>query len=407
MTRTWFCFLALAVGLTVAFSACSHGGTSADGGRGLDSGTAGDSGNCGACGPNQVCAGTTCVDLPAHCPCPKGAYCDLAVNQCKAGCLASTDCEAGYDCGSETRQCAPHVPKFIVENKTDLEVRTVWGSSPTNLYAADVFNLYHSDGSGTWTKVPLDNMYQDFSQIWGTSATNLYVGGQVSTGQTNYAVVFHYDGTSWTPENTPTLSDGALSWHAGTNFVWGSGPNDIYAADRNWSIIHSNGGGLWTIDRSAEEGHGGIWGSGPADIYTGGGTGLLHSNGGGQWSPVAGAPSLGAIWGTGKDDVYGLAYDGVYHSASGAAFTKQTLPVADGMLAALGGTGNDDVYAVGKKGTVLHSKGDGVWTSIASGTTDDLSCVWGAGPGDIYFCAGSETPMGNMVLVTGSVLHFH
>jgi hypothetical protein len=60
-----------------------------------------------ACGPNQVCNGGVCQTLPNSCPCPMGAYCDVASNTCRPGCLADGDCQAGTYCDTTRRSCAP------------------------------------------------------------------------------------------------------------------------------------------------------------------------------------------------------------------------------------------------------------------------------------------------------------
>jgi hypothetical protein len=47
-----------------------------------------------ACGAQQICLAGVCADLPSSCPCPRGAYCDLSSNTCRAGCAFDTDCAA-------------------------------------------------------------------------------------------------------------------------------------------------------------------------------------------------------------------------------------------------------------------------------------------------------------------------
>jgi hypothetical protein len=61
---------------------------------------------CGSCGAGQVCDGTSCVALPAHCPCPLGSYCDLATSSCVKGCLGNDHCPSTERCDTSVFQCA-------------------------------------------------------------------------------------------------------------------------------------------------------------------------------------------------------------------------------------------------------------------------------------------------------------
>ncbi len=57
------------------------------------------------CAANQVCSENACTDLPASCPCPSGAYCNLATNTCNAGCAVNDDCSANQFCNAQ-HQCS-------------------------------------------------------------------------------------------------------------------------------------------------------------------------------------------------------------------------------------------------------------------------------------------------------------
>jgi photosystem II stability/assembly factor-like uncharacterized protein len=52
-------------------------------------------------------------------------------------------------------------------------------------------------------------------------------------------------------------------------------------------------------------------------------------------------------------------------------------------LSGVWGASDGDVYAVGSGGTVVHLAG-GVWSPAASGVTDDLHAVWGSSASDVY-----------------------
>ena len=125
-------------------------------------------------------------------------------------------------------------------------------------------------------------------------------------------------------------------------------------------------GGVWT--KVGRQGNGfdknGLWASGPNDVWMVGerhslATGLplaiehfdgqSFTNGAGQLDPQGSLPALKAIWG------------------------------ADA----------NHVYAVGGNGTIVFWNGT-LWTSILSGTTEDLVAVWGSGPNDVWVASATS-----------------
>jgi hypothetical protein len=177
--------------------------------------------------------------------------------------------------------------------------------------------------------------------VHGTSASDVFVGGLDGT-------MLHFDGSSWTAQETPVTAPvwgiwavapddvwavGGNNLFAGTPFVlhyggaqwslapipvlqrpgvyaffkvWGSGPNDVYIVGQNGAILH------WDGESFTEEGAGisqdliGIWGTGPDDITVVGGRGtaeLAHFDGT-QWhrAPPSSLPGLNGVW-TRRSDV--------------------------------------------------------------------------------------------------------
>lgn len=47
------------------------------------------------------------------------------------------------------------------------------------------------------------------------------------------------------------------------------------------------------------------------------------------------------------------------------------------------GASGSDVFAVGEVGTIIHYDGS-VWTSMDSGTTENLKAVWGSSGSDVF-----------------------
>lgn len=89
-------------------SSGGSGGTAGSGGTTGAAGTGGSTGDCpGGCGDNAICVDGKCQSLPDSCPCPKGAYCDLAQNKCLPGCISNDDCSSGTVCDVLNKTCVP------------------------------------------------------------------------------------------------------------------------------------------------------------------------------------------------------------------------------------------------------------------------------------------------------------
>ena len=125
--------------------------------------------------------------------------------------------------------------------------------------------------------------------------------------------------------------------------VWGSGPNDIFAAGWNDAdVIHFNGR-EWSLQMSSQySGFLDLWGSSSADVYAAGT--MIARYDGTEWTTVYSAPNLrlNGVWGS---------------SAS-------------------------DVYFAGARGLLLHWDG-AAFEPIDMGTISDLRDVWGSGPDDV------------------------
>lgn len=106
---------------------------------------------------------------------------------------------------------------------------------------------------------------------------------------------------------------------------------------------------------------------------------------------TSGAGSLSGVWGTGPDDVWvvgGSDAGGEIHHFDGATWSEAALPAGVSLLAWAWGFGPDDVYAVGLDGSVVHYDGS-AWSTLDSGTTDDLWGVFGFAPDDLWIVGGT------------------
>lgn len=207
----------------------------------------------------------------------------------------------------------------LVQNTVrPLGLKAVWGSSATNVFAVgpDPSNdsvLARSSGA-QWSEsgTGSSNYLPQGLSIWGTSATNAYIVGRYRyVGQRDY--ILHFNGSGWVPENGP-LSDRTF------NVIWGSSATDVFAADDDGGIIHSDGGGTWVS----------------------------------QTSPTT--QSLYAIWGSSPTDVYavGGGVDGVVLHYNGTTWSNETLPSQTKKISGVWGTSAANVWAVGASGVILR-----------------------------------------------------
>lgn len=103
---------------------------------------------------------------------------------------------------------------------------SIWGASPTDIYALGTFEMSHFDGS-TWAEVALDDGGGGGDgQVWGTSASDVW---QVSGSED----VWRYDGSAW------TLTE--LAVHGGLAAIWGPSRDDVWVAGDAGLVAHYDG----------------------------------------------------------------------------------------------------------------------------------------------------------------------
>ena len=177
----------------------------------------------------------------------------------------------------------------------------VHGTSASDVFAGSTDGrILHFDGT-SWT-VQQTPVTTPVWGIWAVAPDDVWaVGGDNILGDAPF--VIHYDGEQWSLEPIPVLQrPGVYAFFK----VWGSGPNDIYAVGQNGAILH------WDGKTFTEEGAGigqdliGIWGTGPDDITVVGGRGtaeLAHFDGT-KWqhAPPSSLPGLNGVW-THRSDV--------------------------------------------------------------------------------------------------------
>lgn len=197
--------------------------------------------------------------------------------------------------------------------------------------------------------------------------------------------------------------------HGGLASVWGTGPNDVWAAGGQQGrglVLHNDGSGWKAIETGAHSFLWWIYGVGPDDIYAVGASGLIQHFDGKSWItvPSGTTKTLYGLWGRSAGDVWivggdpwGKAGDAIVLRGDASGF--HAVPVPDGLLPEamfkVYGTPAGDVVAVGAAGAVLRY--NGAWKRDEVPTSSPLISLWGGGGESLYAVGGQGT---------GIVMHF-
>ena len=284
----------------------------------------------------------------------------------------------------------------VESSPTSERLIEVWGSSPTDVYAAgDGAALVRFDGTG-WTMqaqgiLPADMEFRGLSGIPGQSSDVLAGGASATLGN----MTFEFNGTTWArrsdippgyssgivPGAVRGVSEGAFGLIVGNVE---SLRGRIYRATSVNSIGVEWGGGDGTALMGA-------WGT--SYDGTGFAVGLqwriLHNDGTGwveQHSSTA-PGSFQSVWGSAVNDVFAVGEGGTIWHYDGFSWTGQTSGITNNLNEVFG-SASDDVYAVGNGSTVLHYDGFG-WKPVDVGVSSDFHGLWVSADGRTVFIVGN------------------
>jgi hypothetical protein len=186
-----------------------------------------------------------------------------------------------------------HLSAVAVPNQSKF-VTSVHGSSATDVWAVGLGGVaLHWDGRA-WTSYPTGlDISGDLYGVWVRSPTEAYaVGGFVDP------IAIRWNGTAWTPFTTAGLASGISS-------VWGAASNDLWGAIESGGVAHYRGG-QWMVAPAPVSGRpiNQVWGSGASDVWTAGGfagSGEAFHYDGSRWSAVnvGASGSLRGVWSAG------------------------------------------------------------------------------------------------------------
>ena len=285
-------------------------------------------------------------------------------------------------------------------------IRSIWGSSPNNVYAVGNGGLILHYNGREWVEESnvVDKTLKD---VWGYSSDDVYIVGHDGT-------ILHYDGnvnSDW--EIIQNDSQENLT-QENLMAVCGDVGNNVFAVGSNGTVVkHDKITDTWSVTTLSGSPYlFGCWGSNSSsDVYATGFEGSIFKFNGSSWESMTSGTSeyLYGVWGSSKDNVYSVGKDGgVYHYDGNIDDEWQPIDSGyDDILYGIWGSSADDIYAVGLGGTVLYYDGyDHIWdTSRNSDSTSYLKGVWGTSASNVFAVGASGTILHYPPVVPGDIDH--
>lgn len=265
-------------------------------------------------------------------------------------------------------------PFFIGSN--NLPLNAISGTSPTNVVGVGNSGLIaHYDGSDTsWRKDVGETSDPDLNlySVSGTGPDDIWAGG--------IDRLAHYDGSSWT---VVPLVLGAPVSPISYRGIWLDQRGQGFACSAEYSAISRLDAGTWSKDRTGPSNHElfSIWGSDPEHAWAvGHGHSLTGFPGkimkwdGTTWGTdevPASTPELTGVWGTDANHVWAVGANGTLLFFDGTAWTALFSGTGDN-LNAIWGSGPRDIWVAGDGGA-RHFNGT-AWSAI--GSLGALTTIW-------------------------------
>lgn len=278
-----------------------------------------------------------------------------------------------------------------VNSPTGVDLYDVWGTGAGEVYAVGNGEILHREG-GVWTQV-VTGLPRPVQTVWGSGPDDVWAGG----GDGPLCDLRHWNGDDWSVVPCVGDDDAGEDTEIGAIFdIWGSGPDDVFAA--GWLGVFMHWDGVkWTRLASPTPVYmRAVAGSSPGNVYASSFTGVWHYTGAGWTATPDPGPAISAIAAQDPHDVWAFS-DGAMHHWNGDRWisTAAAQPMADAW--SVGG----HVFAVGGE-TIMHRGGGGGWDATTADCTCgaascqcNLQAVWAASPTDV-FAAGDS----------GNILHY-
>jgi hypothetical protein len=261
---------------------------------------------------------------------------------------------------------------------TDFYPRDVWARDADTAYAVGTENVILKRTGGTWNFVsgiggpPQSNPW---SSAYVAGSNDIFLG---AAGQR----IAHWNGTAWTFQTTPVVSN--------IRTLWGSSGSNVYVGGTDCAIDHYNGSSWSAEPDFASVGVFGLGGSGASNVWAVGydcGTGNTARFDGTSWIGAS-TPDDGilfAVWSPGPGFAIAVGQGGKISRWDGASWSTDASPTGSDLLA-VWGSSTSDIWAVGNGGTIIHWDGS-AWGSggtSCGGGGFQLDAVWGRSSTEVY-----------------------
>jgi hypothetical protein len=173
-----------------------------------------------------------------------------------------------------------------------------WAEPGGTAYAVgeDATVLVREPG-GAWQRAPMDGVVPPsiaLYGVWGHGGHVWVVGGSVNAATPPPNAIAHFDGTTWTAEDTSALPEETIFK------VWGTSADDVWVVGREGLIGHRDAAGVWTpYDSGTDAPLIAVMGRSANEVYAVGGAsaGEIVKWDGVAWSPFAQTgEGLSAVW---------------------------------------------------------------------------------------------------------------
>jgi hypothetical protein len=275
--------------------------------------------------------------------------------------------------------------------------RALWGSGPTNVYAANNTGVLHYNGT-SWSHENAVR-WRGTYDVYGTSASNVWAVGEngmiLRYNGTTWSA-WRFDGTSVTPYDLNTwelpgqkvtlrsvfpipgtsmigiVGDGGTALvYDGTSFstwsiyntgdssaitnVWGTSYFDLYITTADGRLQHFDGNTLSTVAGvTAPGGMNSVWGTASNNVYAVGGGGMLWRYNGSSWSRIRlpTRATLYTVYGTAANNVFVAGSDGALYRYNGTTWTPEKHGVANTQVHGFWAASNGDTFLAGAGGLI-------------------------------------------------------
>lgn len=265
--------------------------------------------------------------------------------------------------------------------------RALWGTSATNVYAANNTGILRWNGS-TWAHVT-QTRWRTMHDVWGTAANNVWAVG-------DNGLILRYNGTTWTAERfngTAVVPFDLASWASPpgprvklrrVTAIPGSG---LVAVVGDGGVVLTWDGAAWAVyDVGDDDAITGVWGTGYTNMYITRGDGRLQRFDGSNLSTVTVVTSSGAmhaVWGTSASNVYAVGDGGMVWRYNGTTWSRVRLPTRAALYAVYGTSANN-VFVAGSEGALYRYNGTAWVPERAAGVNAQNYGFWAAPTGETF-----------------------